>query len=127
MHGVLDWSARAVEKFQIPVTRPSGFYCHRHVFASSPDHAASKVLVDVRSYYEDTTDWFVSDLVDFKLEVDEIKTAPFYKGLFKDNLGATFYPWKAKSASPQFLPFQPPGADPKSRPEGSDPWRTLGA
>ncbi|MXP45325.1 hypothetical protein [Allopontixanthobacter sediminis] len=92
VHGVLDWSARAVEKFQIPVTRPSGFYCHRHVFASSPDDAATKVLADVRSYYEDTTDWFVSDLLDLRLEVDEIKTAPFYKGLFKDNLGATFYP-----------------------------------
>lgn len=92
VHGVLDWSAGAVEKWQIPETRPSGFYYHRHVFASSSDHAIGKVLVDMRFHYKDTTDWFINDLLDLILEVEEIKTAPFYKGLIKDNLGAAFYP-----------------------------------
>lgn len=92
VHGVLDWSPQAIEKWQIPKTRPSGFYCHRHIFASSSDDAIGKVLADVRSYYEDTTDWFVNDLLELKLEVEEIKTAPFFKGLMKDNRGATFYP-----------------------------------
>ena len=92
VHGVLDWSPQAIKKWQIPATRPSGFYCHRHVLASSSDEAISKVLTDVHSYYEDTTDWFVHDLLNLELEVEEIETAPFYKGLIKGNLGATFYP-----------------------------------
>jgi hypothetical protein len=92
VHGILDWSPGAIAKWQLPETRPSGFYCHRHVFASSSEDAIGKVLAAVRSYYEDTTDWFVNELLDLKLEVEEIREAPFYKGLIKDNLGATFYP-----------------------------------
>ena len=92
VHGALDWSPQAIEKWAIPDSRPSGFYCTRHVFARSAHTAVDMVLADVRSYYEDTTDWFINDLLDLRLEVDEIKPAPFYKGLFKNNLGATFYP-----------------------------------
>ncbi|QYU70320.1 hypothetical protein J4558_09470 [Leptolyngbya sp. 15MV] len=62
------------------------------MFAGSTDDAIGKVLAEVRSYYEDTTDWFVHDLLDLRLQVDEIKIAPFYKGLMKGNLGTTFYP-----------------------------------
>ncbi|TNE27915.1 MAG: hypothetical protein EP350_10945 [Alphaproteobacteria bacterium] len=92
VHGVLDWLPEAVEKWEVPESRPSGFYCTRHTFARSADDATEKVLADVRSYYEDTTDWFAHDLLELRLEIDEIGFAPFYQGLLKPNLGATFYP-----------------------------------
>jgi hypothetical protein len=91
VHGVLNWSPQAVEKWSIPETRPSGFYCTRHIFARSADEAAEKVVADVRSYYEDTTDWFTNQLLEMKLEVQDLNRAPFYKGLCKQDLGATFY------------------------------------
>jgi len=92
LHGVLDWEPEAVKKWQVPASRPSGFYCTRYTLARSADEAVDRVLADVRSYYEDTTDWFLNNLLTLKLEVDEIRPAPFYKGFLKDNLGATFYP-----------------------------------
>ena len=92
VHGVLDWAPDAIKKREISASRPSGFYCTRHTFARSAEDAIAKGLSEVRSHYEDTTDWFVRDLLSLRLEVDEIKHAPFYKGLLRDNLGATFYP-----------------------------------
>ncbi len=92
VHGVLDWAPDAIKKWEVPASRPSGFYCTRHTLARSAKDATKNVLADVRSYYEDTTDWFVRDLLTLSLEVEEITPAPFYKGLLRDNLGATFYP-----------------------------------
>ena len=91
VHGVLDWNPDAVEEWEIPATRPSGFYCTRYILVRNVDDATDRVLADVRSYYEDTTDWFVHDLLTLRLEIEEIRSAPFYKGLLRDNLGATFY------------------------------------
>lgn len=92
VHGLLDWAPDAIKKWEVPASRPSRFYCTRHTFARSAEDATDKVFADVRSYYEDTTDWFVHNLLTLRLEVDEIKPAPFYKGFTRDNLGATFYP-----------------------------------
>ena len=92
VHGLLDWNPDAIGKWEVPASRSSGFFCTRHTFARSAEDATDKVFANVRSYYEDATDWFVHDLLMLRLEVDEIKPAPFFKGLMKDNLGTTFYP-----------------------------------
>ena len=92
VHGKLDWSPEAVRKWHVPDTRPSGFYCTRFRFARSREEATAKVLEDVRTFYEQTTDWFVHDLLELGLEIEEISRAPFYLGLKKPNHVATFYP-----------------------------------
>lgn len=77
VHGVFDWDPEAIEKFEAPATRPSGFYCTRYILVRNVADATDRVLADVRSYYDDTTDWFVHDLLTLRLEIEDIESAPF--------------------------------------------------
>lgn len=90
VHGTLDWSPDAVAKWEIPETRPTDLYCRTYTFARSTKEASVKVLAETRSYYEETTDWFINDLLEMHLTVEEIKSAPFYKGMFKGKTERTF-------------------------------------
>jgi hypothetical protein len=91
VHGQLDWRAAASamadgdDSFQ-----PEGFYCHRHVLASTPQGAQEKAFLLVRDNLDWQTGWLTANAAILAMEAEETTPAPIVR-LLQRHSGHTFY------------------------------------
>jgi hypothetical protein len=89
VHGSLEWRPEHLE--DVDAFTPSGFHCHRYVFASCYEEAAEKAFQRVRKNLERQTDWLRQGKATLNLEVEELRPAPLHKMLKPGNRGHAFY------------------------------------
>ena len=89
VHGKVEWPSDHLQDEE--AFTPSGFYCHRYVFASGYEEAAEKAFRRIRKNLERQTGWLKQGLAKLTLEAEELKPAPMHKLLRRDNRGHTFY------------------------------------
>jgi hypothetical protein len=89
IHGSLEWQPEQLE--DVDAFTPSGFHCHRYVFASCYEEAAEKASTRVRKNLERQTSWLGQGMAKLNLEVEELRPAPLHKLLKRGDRGRAFY------------------------------------
>jgi hypothetical protein len=87
-HGRLSWPEDIGSSGEPKEGRALGFYCHRHILASTPDAAERKAMQRV---HENLEPGWVKRGARVELSVEEVSVAPLFKGFLPDNRGHTFY------------------------------------
>lgn len=89
VHGSLSWVSPPVRC--AAGTLPKGFYCFRWVLASTEEEAASRAFKRVEANLDNRTGWLTGGNAVLTLDVDEIRKAPLYKLLKRENRAHVFY------------------------------------
>jgi hypothetical protein len=91
VHGKLTWLSGRSPTDAIGETKPTGFYCHRYVLASSEAAAIDAAFHRIRSNLDREMGWLREGFASVELHADKIANAPMHKLLKPDNRGHTFY------------------------------------
>jgi hypothetical protein len=92
VHGSLHWHGEPPPAEDGALKGPpTGFYCHRYVFASAKGEAEAAAFARVRKNLDRQTGWISRGLATLELEAEEVAAAPMRKLLKRENQGHTFY------------------------------------
>lgn len=91
VHGRIRWHPSKRASVAIGADQPSGFWCHRYVFADDEKVAQDKAFQRVADNLEREFGWLSSGAALLDFDAAEVSVAPIHKLLKPDNKGHTFY------------------------------------